>query len=72
MTTRVTRKSAVALASGALLLASSASAFATTSPGLQGYEGQPGNQGGQPHHGNNGTPNGLLGYEGQPGNQGGH
>lgn len=29
--------------------------------GLQGYEGQPGNQG-----------NGLNGYEGQPGNQGGH
>ena len=35
--------------------------------GLTGYEGQPGNQGG-----NNGTPNGLKGYEGQPGNQGGH
>jgi hypothetical protein len=32
-------------------------------PGLQGYEGQPGNQAG----GNTG----LLGYEGQPGNQGG-
>jgi hypothetical protein len=30
-------------------------------PGLKGYEGQPGNQGG-----------GLNGYEGQPGNQGGH
>jgi hypothetical protein len=38
-------------------------------PGLLGYEGQPGNQGGQ--NNNNGTPNGLLGYEGQPGNQGG-
>jgi hypothetical protein len=37
------------------------------SPGLLGYEGQPGNQGG-----GNGTPNGLKGYEGQPGNQGGH
>jgi hypothetical protein len=35
-------------------------------PGLLGYEGQPGNQGG-----GNGTPNGLKGYEGQPGNQGG-
>jgi len=35
-------------------------------PGLLGYEGQPGNQGG---HG--GNPPGLLGYEGQPGNQGG-
>ena len=32
----------------------------STSPGQQGYEGQPGNQG-----------NGLNGYEGQPGNQGG-
>jgi len=37
-------------------------------PGLLGYEGQPGNQGG--HNGNNHAP-GLLGYEGQPGNQGG-
>jgi len=37
-------------------------------PGLLGYEGQPGNQGGG---GNNGTPEGLKGYEGQPGNQGG-
>ena len=35
-------------------------------PGLLGYEGQPGNQGG-----GGGTPNGLKGYEGQPGNQGG-
>jgi hypothetical protein len=38
----------------------------SVAPGLLGYEGQPGNQGG---HG--GTPNGLKGYEGQPGNQGG-
>ncbi|HEV8199639.1 MAG TPA: hypothetical protein VGS03_06435 [Candidatus Polarisedimenticolia bacterium] len=38
----------------------------SVAPGLQGYEGQPGNQGG-----NNGTPNGLKGYEGQPGSQGG-
>ena len=37
-------------------------------PGLLGYEGQPGNQGGHNHHG---QPPGLLGYEGQPGNQGG-
>jgi len=37
-------------------------------PGLLGYEGQPGNQGGNNHHG---QPPGLLGYEGQPGNQGG-
>jgi hypothetical protein len=40
----------------------------SVAPGLLGYEGQPGNQGGG---GNNGTPEGLLGYEGQPGNQGG-
>ena len=39
-------------------------------PGLLGYEGQPGNQGGGNHNGN-GQPPGLLGYEGQPGNQGG-
>jgi hypothetical protein len=37
-------------------------------PGLLGYEGQPGNQGG---NNPNGQPPGLLGYEGQPGNQGG-
>jgi hypothetical protein len=37
-------------------------------PGLLGYEGQPGNQGGHNPHG---QPPGLLGYEGQPGNQGG-
>ncbi len=42
-------------------------ALAGTAPGLRGYEGQPGNQGG---HG--GTSQGLRGYEGQPGNQGGH
>jgi hypothetical protein len=39
------------------------------SPGLLGYEGQPGKQGG--HNGANGPVPGLLGYEGQPGNQGG-
>ena len=39
----------------------------TVPPGQKGYEGQPGNQGGN----NNGTSNGLKGYEGQPGNQGG-
>jgi hypothetical protein len=44
----------------------------STSPGLQGYEGQPGNQGGgNNNNNNNGTSNGLKGYEGQPGNQGG-
>jgi hypothetical protein len=36
-------------------------------PGLLGFEGQPGNQGG-----GGGQPPGLLGFEGQPGNQGGH
>jgi hypothetical protein len=40
----------------------------SVAPGLLGYEGQPGNQGGG---GQNGTPEGLKGYEGQPGNQGG-
>jgi hypothetical protein len=39
-------------------------------PGLLGYEGQPGNQGGH-NGGGQGQPPGLLGYEGQPGNQGG-
>jgi hypothetical protein len=56
----------------------------SVSPGLLGYEGQPGNQGGhqgngqlgyegQPGNqsGSQGTPNGLKGYEGRPGNQGG-
>lgn len=37
----------------------------SVAPGLLGYEGQPGNQGG------GGGGNGLKGYEGQPGNQGG-
>lgn len=41
--------------------------IASIAPGLKGYEGQPGNQGG----GNN-NGGGLSGYEGQPGNQGGH
>jgi hypothetical protein len=41
-------------------------ASADNPPGLLGYEGQPGNQGG-----GGGMPPGLLGYEGQPGNQGG-
>lgn len=36
--------------------------MSATTPGLLGYEGQPGNQGG-------GGGNGTLGYEGQPGNQ---
>ena len=41
--------------------------LSSVAPGLLGYEGQPGNQGG-----GGGQPPGLLGYEGQPGNQGGH
>lgn len=54
-------------------------------PGLKGYEGQPGNQGGnsavntgyegQPGNQSNGNGNGQQGYEGQPGHQsngGGH
>ena len=50
-----------------------APAGADQPPGLLGYEGQPGNQGGHNNNNNNnGTPNGLKGYEGQPGNQGGH
>jgi hypothetical protein len=54
----------------------------SVSPGLQGYEGQPGNQGGGGSNGSSGyegqpgnqsgggTSQGLQGYEGQPGNQG--
>jgi hypothetical protein len=48
------------------IAASATSASADQPPGLLGYEGQPGNQGG-----GGGNPPGLLGYEGQPGNQGG-
>jgi len=58
-------KKILAFAFATMLLASIAAA--ATSPGLQGYEGQPGNQGGS-----NGTSTGQKGYEGQPGNQGGH
>ena len=43
----------------------------SVSPGLQGYEGQSGNQGGGGNNNNNGTSEGLKGYEGQEGNQGG-
>ena len=57
--------------------------MASNPPGQQGYEGQPGNQGGyhqsgqqgyegQPGNQGGGTSPGLQGYEGQPGNQGGH
>ncbi len=54
---------AVASAVVALLVVSSV-ALASTPPGQEGYEGQPGNQGGYQQAG-------QTGYEGQPGNQGG-
>jgi hypothetical protein len=60
------RKVAGILFGVALGVAVSSPAFADQPPGLLGYEGQPGNQGG-----GSGQPPGLLGYEGQPGNQGG-
>ena len=63
-----TRKLASIVFAVAAFGAAATPAVADQPPGLLGYEGQPGNQGGH----NNGTPNGLLGYEGQPGNQGGH
>ena len=64
------RKVVAALVFGAAMGVGVASpALADQPPGLLGYEGQPGNQGG--HGGANGQPPGLLGYEGQPGNQGG-
>ena len=65
-----TRKLAAIVFAVAALGAAASPAVADTPPGLLGYEGQPGNQGGQ--NNNNGTSNGLQGYEGQPGNQGGH
>ncbi len=58
-------KLVVVALTAAALAASAPAAFAAQPPGLLGYEGQPGNQGG-------GGAQGLLGYEGQPGNQGGH
>ena len=54
------------LAAALLALGMVSTVFASQPPGQLGYEGQPGNQGGQHHQ----AP-GLLGYEGQPGNQGG-
>ena len=65
-----TRKVASIVFAIAAFGAAATPAVADTPPGLQGYEGQPGNQGG--HKNGGGTPNGLKGYEGQPGNQGGH
>jgi len=64
------RKAAAGVLSVLALAISAPAAFADQAPGLLGYEGQPGNQGGQPGDGG-GQPPGLLGYEGQPGNQGG-
>ena len=58
------RKAAAFLAVAGLVAAFAAPASATTPPGQQGYEGQPGNQGGFHQAG-------QKGYEGQPGNQGG-
>ncbi len=55
------KKALILLLVISLTLATVGTAFADQSPGQQGYEGQPGNQG-----------NGQQGYEGQPGNQGGH
>jgi hypothetical protein len=60
----------VGVLSVAALAFAAPAAFADQPPGLLGYEGQPGNQGGQPGGGDGGQPPGLLGYEGQPGNQG--
>ena len=51
---------------GAFALAAASPVLASQPPGLKGYEGQPGNQGG-----GGGQAPGLRGYEGQPGNQGG-
>ena len=75
----------VAFAIVLIVCLASSLVLASTPPGQQGYEGQPGNQGGYHHAGqqgyegqpgnqggHNGMPPGLKGYEGQPGNQGGH
>ena len=61
------RRIAALLLAFLFVLTGLGSAFAGVPPGQQGYEGQPGNQGG----GGGGHAPGLLGYEGQPGNQGG-
>jgi hypothetical protein len=65
------RKAAVFALGSAIALMVASPASAAQPPGLLGYEGQPGNQGGQPHHGGKNKAPGLRGYEGQPGNQGG-
>lgn len=58
------RKLIAALAGAVLALGAATPVLADNPPGLLGYEGQPGNQGGNPG-------GGQQGYEGQPGNQGG-
>jgi hypothetical protein len=59
-------KTVALLLASAFALAAASPVLASQPPGLRGYEGQPGNQGG-----GGGNPPGLRGYEGQPGNQGG-
>jgi hypothetical protein len=59
------RKALASVFAGLFVLAVASPALADEPPGLLGYEGQPGNQGG-----GSGQPPGCLGYEGQPGNQG--
>lgn len=55
---------ACAAAAGLLIIGMATPALAGTPNGQKGYEGRPGNQGGNHQSGQNG-------YEGQPGNQGG-
>jgi hypothetical protein len=63
--TSMRRRALAVLFAWLVVLGGAGSALASQPPGLLGYEGQPGNQGG---HG--GNPPGCHGYEGQPGNQG--
>lgn len=60
----MSRRILIAVVTVIMVLLMFGAAIAGTAPGLRGYEGQPGNQGG-------GNAPGLRGYEGQPGNQGG-
>jgi ABC-type glycerol-3-phosphate transport system substrate-binding protein len=43
-------KALIALGAALTALAAAGAAFADQPPGLRGYEGQPGNQGGPQHH----------------------
>ncbi len=56
-------KKIIALTAAALLALATIGPVLAGNNGQNGYEGQPGNQGG--------GGNGQHGYEGQPGNQGG-